>query len=197
MILVIFVAVILLLSGGFGGIGMALSNASNGMSISSIVAYAFGGIMCWMVLIGGIYYLTHKDKPSREQASNFESLVNDLCDFARSDNYVYVYVDLSRDPSVCSSLCFKTSDSNSANYYFNQHGYAAIRVERIFDVLDALGDRLNGYVIRNYSEFCRSGFYSDDPDNVYLLLGEAAAVERKKREAYENSNMNHKKLKQI
>lgn len=56
---------------------------------------------------------------------------------------------------------------------------------------------MNGYVIRDYNEFLKSGFYSDDPDNVYLLLGEAAAVERKKREVYENSNMNHKKLKQI
>lgn len=147
--------------------------------------------------VGYGYFLWKRKQPNKTRQANLEALVNDLCDFARSDNYVYVYVDLSRDPYACSSLYFKTADGNSVNYYFNQHGYAAIRVERIFDVFDALGDRLNGYVIRNYNEFCKSGFYSDDPDNVYLLLGEAAAVERKKREAYENSNMNHKKLKQI
>nr|DAE14960.1 MAG TPA: hypothetical protein [Siphoviridae sp. ctf8W5] len=147
--------------------------------------------------VGYGYFLWKRKQPNKTRQANLEALVNDLCDFARSDNYVYVYVDLSRDPYACSSLYFKTADGNSVNYYFNQHGYAAIRVERIFDVFDALGDRLNGYVIRNYSEFCKSGFYSDDPDNVYLLLGEAAAVERKKREIYENSNMNHKKLKQI
>lgn len=147
--------------------------------------------------VGYGYFLWKREQPNKTRQANLEALVNDLCDFARSDNYVYVYVDLSRDPYACSSLYFKTADGNSVNYYFNQHGYAAIRIERIFDVFDALGDRLNGYVIRNYNEFCKSGFYSDDPDNVYLLLGEAAAVERKKREAYENSNMNHKKLKQI
>lgn len=147
--------------------------------------------------VGYGYFLWKRKQPNKTRQANLEALVNDLCDFARSDNYVYVYVDLSRDPYACSSLYFKTADGNSVNYYFNQHGYATIRVERIFDVFDALGDRLNGYVIRNYNEFCKSGFYSDDPDNVYLLLGEAAAVERKKREAYENSNMNHKKLKQI
>lgn len=147
--------------------------------------------------VGYGYFLWKRKQPNRVRQANLEALVNDLCDFARSDNYIYAYVDLSRDPYACSSLCFKTADGNSANYYFNQHGYAAIRVERIFDVFDALGDRLNGYVIRDYNEFLKSGFYSDDPDNVYLLLGEAAAVERKKREVYENSNMNHKKLKQI
>lgn len=180
--------------GGLWLLGEAASNAQGLMGISSVIPYVLGGIGCWVLLVIYIYLLV---SPDISKTKNRKKLLDELCEFARSDNYIYAYVDLSRDPYACSSLCFKTADGNSANYYFNQHGYAAIRVERIFDVFDALGDRLNGYVIRDYNEFLKSGFYSDDPDNVYLLLGEAAAVERKKREVYENSNMNHKKLKQI
>lgn len=69
--------------------------------------------------VGYGYFLWKRKQPNRARQANLEALVNDLCDFARSDNYIYAYVDLSRDPYACSSLCFKTADGNSANYYFN------------------------------------------------------------------------------
>lgn len=202
MILVIFVAVILLLSGGFGGIGMALSNASNGMSISSIVAYALGGIACWGILAGGIYFAIKSMQPHWEQAKNRDNLLDDLYNYAYSDDYICICIEFNRGLTATYSALYYSLGHGGSWYNFNQHGYSGTNYSQILDFLRTLERRLNGYLKIHYEEICGydpsitvthgtmpgggDGYYvstggydtANVPRAAYLYLGENAKKHR-------------------
>ena len=49
--------------------------------------------------IGYGYFLWKRKQPNKTRKSNLESLVNDLCNFAHSDNYICISIRFDRMPT--------------------------------------------------------------------------------------------------
>lgn len=156
--------------------------------------------------VGYGYFLWKRKQPNKTRQANLEALVDDLCDFAHSDNYVRIDASLSDNYARIDAdlpdrqgryteLCFRTP-RYTAYYSFQQHGYAPISPERMPAVFNALQDRLDGYLTVNATNF------SNDPslrklDTLSLLLGDEAKAAKLKHQEYMANKSKPQKLKQI
>lgn len=141
--------------------------------------------------VGYGYFLWKRKQPNKARQANLEALVNDLCDFARSDNYVRIDACWA-DSTECIELCFMTPTS-TVYYSFPQHGYAPVKPERIPAVFNALCDRLDGYITIDIS-YLRG---AKTTDGLSLLLGDDAKAAKFKHQEYMANKANSQKLKQI
>lgn len=148
-----------------------------------------------VIPIGYGYFLWRKTQPNKTQQANLESLVDDLCNFASSDNYIRIDADLTNVPDGCMGLNFNTPTSN-AYYSFYQHGYAPVKPERMPAVFNALRDRLDGYITVDVSHF-GEGYAARKTDSLHLLLGDAAKSAKIEHQKYMASKTTPQTLKKI
>lgn len=135
--------------GGLGLLGEATSNAQNLMGISSVIPYVLGGIGCWVLLVIYIYLLV---EPDITKTKNRKKLLDELCEFARSDNYICISIRFDRMPTEGYSGLYYSLGRGGAWFNFYRHGYVNLGQDQILSILRALESRLNGYLKIYYEE---------------------------------------------
>ena len=138
--------------GGLGLFGEATSNAQKLMGISSVIPYALGGIGCWVLLVIYIYLLVRAYQPDRAKTENRKKLLDELCEFARSDNYICISIRFDRMPTEGYSGLYYSLGRGGAWFNFYRHGYADLGHDQILSILRTLENRLNGYLQIYYEE---------------------------------------------
>lgn len=158
-------------------------------------------IFFWFWTIMYIYMIKKDMIPEQKRKENRRALINELCNFARSDNYVCIDAEFRIDHPYYSSICFKTANG-VAYFYLNKHGYADISEDNLMNILKTLEKRLDGYLKIYYKEvggyddtitvtegfvpgggtgyYVSSGGYgtANVPTHAYLFLGENAKKRR-------------------
>lgn len=187
-----------------GGLAMLGTVGQPTVTTLGSIGYLVGGILFFLLLGGYIYFLWRVNHPghgrvSKKKQENFDSLIDELCRYARSDDYVSIYAELPSDALYYSGtmnydcIYFKSSNNGfPATFSFEQYGYAPIARERMPAVFNALRDRLDGRIVVNTSSV--SGSTLKEAGNICLLLGDA----KKRYEKNLNNNPEPpKKLKEI
>ena len=126
--------------GGIGLLGEAASNAQELMGISSVIPYVLGGIGCWVLLVIYIYLLV---SPDIAKTKNRKKLLDELCEFARSDNYICISIRFDRMPTEGYSGLYYSLGRGGAWFNFYRHGYVNLGQDQILSILRALESRLN------------------------------------------------------
>lgn len=158
-------------------------------------------IFFWFWTIMYIYMIKKDMIPEQKRKENRRALINELCNFARSDNYVCIDAEFRIDHPYYSSICFKTANG-VAYFYLNKHGYADISEDNLMNILKTLEKRLDGYLKIYYKEvggyddtitvtegfvpgggtgyYVSNGGYgtTNVPTHAYLFLGENAKKRR-------------------
>lgn len=158
-------------------------------------------IFFWFWTIMYIYMIKKDMIPEQKRKENRRALINELCNFARSDNYVCIDAEFRIDHPYYSSICFKTANG-VAYFYLNKHGYADISEDNLMNILKTLEKRLDGYLKIYYKEvggyddtitvtegfvpgggtgyYVSNGGYgtANVPTHAYLFLGENAKKRR-------------------
>lgn len=135
--------------GGLGLLGEATSNAQKLMGISSVIPYVLGGIGCWVLLVIYIYSLA---RPDIAKTKNRKKLLDELCEFALSDNYICISIRFDRMPTEGYSGLYYSLGRGGAWFNFYRHGYADLGHDQILSILRTLENRLNGYLQIYYEE---------------------------------------------
>lgn len=135
--------------GGLWLLGEAASNAQGLMGISSVIPYVLGGIGCWVLLVIYIYLLV---SPDIAKTKNRKKLLDELCEFARSDNYICISIRFDRMPTEGYSGLYYSLGRGGAWFNFYRHGYVNLGQDQILSILRALESRLNGYLKIYYEE---------------------------------------------
>ena len=102
--------------------------------------------------IGYGYFLWKRKQPNKTRKSNLESLVNDLCNFAHSDNYICISIRFDRMPTEGYSGLYYSLGRGGAWFNFYRHGYADLGHDQKLSILRTLENRLNGYLQIYYEE---------------------------------------------
>lgn len=135
--------------GGLGLLGEAVSNAKKLIGISSIIPYALGGIGCWVLLVIYIYLLVGADMA---KAKNRQKLLDELCEFAYSDNYICISIRFDHMPTEGYSGLYYSLGRGGAWFNFYRHGYANLGHDQVLSILRTLENRLDGYLQIYYEE---------------------------------------------
>ena len=151
-LIILFIIPCALFMGGLGLLGEATSNAKKIMDTSSIIPYVLGGIGCWILLIGYIYFLYRLIKPDRDKTKNRKKLLDELCEFACSDNYICISIKFDRMPTEGYSGLYYSLGHGGAWFNFYRHGYADLGRDQILSILRTLESKLNGYLKIHYEE---------------------------------------------
>lgn len=188
-----------------GGLAMLGSVGQSTVTTLGSIGYLVGGILFFLLLGGYIYFLWRVNHPgqvrvSKKKQENFDSLVDELCRYARSDDYVSIYAELPPDTIHYSGtlnyydcIHFKSSKRGfPEEFSFEQYGYAPIARERMPAVFNALRDRLDGRIVVNISSV--SGSTLKEAGNICLLLGDA---KKRYEKGLNNKPEPPKKLKEI
>ena len=167
-----------------GGLAMLGTVGQPTVTTLGSVGFFFGGVLCFALLGGYIYFLWRVNHPgqgrvSKKKQENFDSLIDELCRYARSDDYVSIYAELPPDTihysgTMNSYDCIHLKSSKRGfpdTFSFEQYGYAPIARERMPAVFNALRDRLDGRIVVNTSSV--SGSTLKEAGNICLLLGDA------------------------
>lgn len=167
-----------------GGLAMLGTVGQPTVTTLGSVGFFFGGVLFFVLLGGYIYFLWRVNHPgqgrvSKKKQENFDSLIDELCKYARSDDYVSIYAELPPDALRSSGamnyydcIYFKSSNKGfPATFSFEQYGYSPIKRERMPAVFNALCDRLNGRIVINIASV--RGSTSKEAGNICLLLGDA------------------------
>lgn len=196
-IYMIFIAYFCIPVGLFlGGWAMLAMIGQSTVTTLGSIGYLVGGVLFFLLFGGYIYFLWRtsahgKNRPSMQQQENFNSLIDELCKYARSDNYVSIYVELPLHSPYYDCINFKAAGKGfSEKFSFEQHGYAMVRKERMPAVSNALKNRLDGRIVINHA----ADSNVEGSGNICLLLGDA----KKRYEKNLNNNPKPpKKLKEI
>lgn len=188
-----------------GGLAMLGTVGQPTVTTMGSIGYLVGGILFFLLLGGYIYFLWRANHPgqvrvSKKKQENFDSLVDELCRYARSDDYVSIYAELPPDTIHYSGtlnyydcIHFKSSKRGfPEEFSFEQYGYAPIARERMPAVFNALRDRLDGCIVVNISSV--SGSTLKEAGNICLLLGDA---KKRYEKGLNNKPEPPKKLKEI
>lgn len=191
-----------LLVGGLAMLGMIGQPA---ITTLGSVGFFLGGVLFFALLGGYIYFLWRVNHPGQERVSekkqeNFDSLIDELCRYARSDDYVSIYAELPPDTIHYSGtmnyydcIHFKSSKKGFPDTFsFEQYGYAPIARERMPAVFNALRDRLDGRIVVNTSSV--RGSTLKEAGNICLLLGDA---KKRYEKGLNNKPEPPKRLKEI
>ena len=77
--------------------------------------------------IGYGYFLWRRAQPELERQRNNESLMNDLYNFAMSDDYIWVGLQFDRIDSLYNGLWFKSASREPCDCFnFMNHGYERV-----------------------------------------------------------------------
>ncbi len=188
-----------------GGLAMLGMIGQPAITTLGSAGFFFGGVLLFALLGGYIYFLWRVNHPGQERVSekkqeNFDSLVDELCRYARSDDYVSIYAELPPDTIHYSGtmnyydcIHFKSSKKGFPDtFLFEQYGYAPIARERMPAVFNALRDRLDGRIVVNTSSV--RGSTLKEAGNICLLLGDA---KKRYEKGLNNKPEPPKKLKEI
>ena len=188
-----------------GGLAMLGSVGQPTVTTLGSIGYLVGGILFFLLLGGYIYFLWRVNHPgqarvSKKKQENFDSLIDELCRYARSDDYVSIYAELPSDTIHYSGtmnyydcIHFKSSKKGFPDTFsFEQYGYAPIARERMPAVFNALRDRLDGCIVVNISSV--RGSTLKEAGNICLLLGDA---KKRYEKGLNNKPESPKKLKEI
>lgn len=199
-IYMIFIAYFCIPVGLFlGGLAMLAMIGQPTVTTLGSIGYLVGGILFFLLLGGYIYFLWRGSHPgqgrvSKEKQENFDSLIDELYRYARSDDYVSIYAELPPGTmNYYDCIHFKSSKSGfPEEFSFEQYGYAPIARERMPAVFNALRDRLDGRIVVNISSV--RGSTLKEAGNICLLLGDA---KKRYEKGLNNKSEPPKKLKEI
>ena len=188
-----------------GGLAMLSMIGQPAITTIGSVGFFFGGVLLFALLGGYIYFLWRGSHPgqgrvSKKKQENFDSLIDELCRYARSDDYVSIYAELPPDTVHYSGtmnhydcIRFKSSKKGFPDTFsFEQYGYAPIARERMPAVFNALRDRLDGRIVVNTSSV--SGSTLKEAGNICLLIGDA---KKRYEKGLNNKPEPPKRLKEI
>lgn len=187
-------------------------------SPETVADFIFLIVTLFVLPIGYGYFLYRLKKPDIDRKKNYNDLIERLCNFAHSDNYICIGVEFNRGTSNNYTGLYYYLSHGGQWYYFNQNGFANLNQEQILGVLRTLERRLDGYLkiyYEDYAVYCPSatithgtmpggsdGYYVNTSSYetgrtetyAYLYLGETA-----KKRRLEDKNKKSKKngLKEI
>lgn len=185
------------------GLYMFACAMQTSMTVSSVLLYSLGGVICFLLLVGYIYFLWRLGRDDRERKRKHDLTETILSYRANSGEFDYIYVDL----NTCRAYCCRPDGSNSP-FSFSEYGYREVNSSSILGILRNLEYKLDGFLVVQSKEFAvydpsikithgtmpggGDGYYVDMggyetgnmPTCAYLYLGETA---RQKRAAAKRS----------
>ena len=97
--------------------------------------------------IGYGYFLWRRAQPELERQRNNESLMNDLYNFAMSDDYISVGLQFDRINSLYNGLWFKSASREPCDCFnFMNNGYERVNERKMLEILQNLEKLTGGYL---------------------------------------------------
>lgn len=97
--------------------------------------------------IGYGYFLWRRAQPELERQRNNESLMNDLYNFAMSDDYIWVGLQFDRINSLYNGLWFKSASREPCDCFnFMNNGYERVNERKMLEILQNLEKLTGGYL---------------------------------------------------
>lgn len=116
-------------------------------SPETLADFIFIIVTLFVLPIGYGFFLYRLKKPDIDRRVNMESLLTDLCDFAQSDDYIWVGLEFGRLDSIYNGLWFKSRHKKYCDCFnFNDHGYEYVDEQRMLEILRKLEKRTGGYL---------------------------------------------------
>lgn len=109
-------------------------------------------VFFWLWTIMFIYTIKKDMIPEQKRKENRRALIDELCEFARSDNYICIAINFDRMPTEGYSGLYYSLGHGGTWFNFYRHGYADLGRDQILSILRTLENRLNGYLKIHYEE---------------------------------------------
>lgn len=97
--------------------------------------------------VGYGYFLWRRIQPELERKKNNEALMNDLYNFAMSDDYIWVGLQFNGISTLYNGLWFKSASREPCDCFnFAGHGYECVDERKMLEILQNLENRTGGYL---------------------------------------------------
>lgn len=117
------------------------------MAPETIGDFVFLFVVFIVAPIGYGYFLWRRAQPELERQRNNESLMNDLYNFAMSDDYIWVGLQFDRINSLYNGLWFKSASREPCDCFnFMNNGYERVNERKMLEILQNLEKLTGGYL---------------------------------------------------